>query len=851
MIRSYRALVFVFLCQAAPLAAAQTNGGGDEYVFDTRLFRGNGISQSLLDRFNRRQSVPPGAYVLEVFLNQNFIERLNVELKEDTDGDLIPCLTPEQIQRIGILLPDAGANRKTQPQAEAAQVAQITTQTVQTTTSDGITKVCLDIAQSVPGAIVQLRMDVFRLNLQVPQAQTRRMPRGYVNPTDLDAGATVGFVNYMGNYYHTWQQTGNNTGSGYLSLRSGLNMGLWQLRHVSNANWTQGAGIRWRNTSTYVQRPLLSIGSQLTLGQTFTQGRFFSGLNYIGLSLNQDDRMLPDTQRGYAPVVRGVANSNARVSIHQDGREIYQTTVPPGAFEIADLYPNSYSGDLEVQVQETDGTLQSFTVPYAAVPESLREGQSRYELSLGRTHDAGKDSVFGDVVYQRGVSNAATLHGGLRLAQGYRSLMVGGVYAGRFGALGSDVTWSRAQLLGGETSSGWMARLSYSNTITTTGTTVTLANYRYSTTGYQDLANVLALRQNGAVQSSTWRQRNRFDVRLNQSLRRFGTMFVSASMQDYHDGRPRNTQYQLGYGTVFSNGFSANVVLMRQHVSSLGTDPGRRETTVMLSLSIPLGPNLPALSSTFTSGSGSSTQTSFGDSLDEAGSLYYNLGAGYDRSARQTTLNASLSKRFSAVATNISASHNRNTQQLSANVMGALAVHAGGVTFGHYVSDTFALIQAPGATGAKVFNGQTEIDGNGYALVSSMTPYRYNSVTLDPGGMTASAELLDGEQRSAPYAGAVVKLTFQTRRGHALLIRTAKSDGLPIPFGAEVFDASGTPIGMVGQGGRIYVRAEDSAGQLTVRWGPEASEQCVVPYQIDVMQLQDQPLVRLEGVCGG
>jgi len=826
---------------------AQTPADADDYVFDNRMVRGGALSSSLMDRFNRRETVLPGIYGLDVWVNQKFGQRLNVTFKQTHDGSVAPCLTHEQLDRLGIV-PPANSAHDDEPADFGEQAS---------------AHACLDIATHVPGAIVHARMDVLRLDLQVPQALTRRMVRGYVDPADLDAGVTAGFVNYMGNYYHAWETAGGSHQSGYLSLQSGLNLGLWQLRQQAYVQWRPRAGAQFKSARTFLQRPLRGLDSQLTLGQTYTGGRFFSGLNYLGASLRKDERMLPDSQRGYAPVVRGVASSNARVSIRQGDHEIYQTTVAPGPFEINDLYPNSYSGDLQVEVLEADGRVERYTVPFSAVPESLREGQWNYEAALGRTHGVGKDSAFADFVYQRGVSNAVTLYGGLRLAQGYQAGMAGGVYASRIGALGADATYSRARLPGRpDPVGGWMMRLSYSNTIASTGTNVTLANYRYSTTGYQDLANVLGMRRGGvdAWVSPTHSQRSRFDIRVNQQLGRMGQVFISGALQDYRDGRANDVQYQLGYGTALPYGMSMNVALIRQQTSSAdmeGLPQRRRETRVMVSLSIPLGRSAgaPNINTTMTSGSSertdAQTQMGFSGVLDPERTLTYSLGGSYDRGARQTVWNGNLQKHFSALSVGLGASHSRSTRQLSANVQGALVAHADGLTLGPYVGDTFALVQAQGASGAKVLNSQARVDANGYALVPVLTPYRYNRVVLSPEGMSASTELVESEQISAPYAGAVVKLSFQTRSGRALLIRTVKNDGLPVPFGSEVFSETGVPLGMVGQGGRIYVRAEDDAGKLAVRWGDAPSEQCIVPYRVDARQApgDDQPLVRLEGVC--
>jgi outer membrane usher protein len=42
--------------------------------------------------------------------------------------------------------------------------------------------------------------------------------------------------------------------------------------------------------------------------------------------------MFPDGMRSYAPEIRGVAQSNALVTVRQGNNIIYQTTVPPGPF---------------------------------------------------------------------------------------------------------------------------------------------------------------------------------------------------------------------------------------------------------------------------------------------------------------------------------------------------------------------------------------------------------------------------------------------------------------------------------------------------------------------------------------
>ncbi|WP_221904184.1 FimD/PapC N-terminal domain-containing protein, partial [Pseudomonas aeruginosa] len=69
---------------------------------------------------------------------------------------------------------------------------------------------CFLFSQVVKGGSVDMNMAQLRLNLSVPQTGMNIVPRGYVNPEDLDAGSSVGFVNYISNYYHV-SYSGNNS----------------------------------------------------------------------------------------------------------------------------------------------------------------------------------------------------------------------------------------------------------------------------------------------------------------------------------------------------------------------------------------------------------------------------------------------------------------------------------------------------------------------------------------------------------------------------------------------------------------------------------------------------------------
>jgi outer membrane usher protein len=78
----------------------------------------------------------------------------------------------------------------------------------------------------------------------------------------------------------------------------------------------------------------VGLKSELTVGQSSTQADVFDSVSYTGAQLATESDMLPDSERGYAPVVRGTAHSNAQVVVRQNGYVIYQNTVPPARLRL-------------------------------------------------------------------------------------------------------------------------------------------------------------------------------------------------------------------------------------------------------------------------------------------------------------------------------------------------------------------------------------------------------------------------------------------------------------------------------------------------------------------------------------
>lgn len=803
----------------------------DGYIFDPSLFKGGSFNEETLTRLSQPGAIEPGNYKLDIYLNQQFLG--NYQVVYQLRGKTVqPCFSPELIRDMAFKDSESVLKNNNEK--------------------------CVFIDEVTPSASERTDMPTLKLSITVPQSLLNIRPRGYVNPNNYQTGANLGFINYLANYYHV-SYSGNSArdiNSAWFSLNGGINLAGWQYRQLSTATWSEKSKTSWDNTRSYVQRPITAIKSEFMGGQLITSGRFFSGMSFNGVNLATAEGMTPESMRGYAPVIRGIATSNAKVSVRQNGQEIYQTTVPPGSFEINDLYPTSYNGDLQVQVTEADGSVKTFVVPFSSVPESIRPGMSRYNLAMGRTRNTEKEAYFSDITYQRGLTNLLTANGGLRLSQNYFAGVIGGALSTAIGAIGFDTTFSRATLFDKRVTQGWMSHVSWSKTFEDVGTTFSLANYRYSTSGYRELSEVLGSRK-GYMSGSDWfnntsAQRSRFDLTMSQSLDDYGSVYVTGSVQNYRDGRSADTQLQLGYNQSFQNGVSMNLSVTRQRVGFFDTG-GTTETATAVSFSVPLYSESPRAVNLGTSynhsnSSGSQYQTTASGMIDNAQTTSYGLSVMRDQDSRQTTVGGNLQKRLPLTTLGMNASKGRGYWQASGNAQGAVVAHSGGLTLGPYISDTFALVEAKGAEGARLFNSsQTRIDSNGYAIVPSVTPYSYNNISIDPQGMEGDAEILDSQKRIAPVAGSSVKVVFRTRTGTALLIKATAPAGGSIPLGAQVYNADNEEIGITGQGGQIYVRVPQTTGTLTVRWG-EGEQYCTLPYQFKPAEKKDT-LINLTAQC--
>ena len=843
------------LAFAADPADKETAPGSQAFAaFNPSFFDNGGTGPGVdVTRFENGTPVEPGEYRLDIYVNDAWIGRMPIRAVasgKGKDATSRYCIKASQFSELGVDVTKLPPEKQKQ-----------------------ITGDCVDFANAVPDGRIDVDLAELTARVSVPQLYVGRQVRGYVDPSQWDGGVTAGFLNYDTNLYRTDSHGANATQS-YAGINAGMNLADWRLRYngTYNHSKTDGSPAQsgYQSLSTYAQHDVTALKSQFTAGQYYTPSDLFDSVPFTGVQLASDDRMLPDSQRGFAPDIRGVAETNARVRVKQGENVVYETTVAPGPFEINDLFNTGYAGDLTVEVTEADGRVKSFLVPYASVSQLVRPGISRYSATAGQYHDKTleREPNFGQGTYQYGLNNLMTVYTGGIVANSYQAAQGGLAFSTPLGALAADVTQSHATDLPTERygvkpdMSGQSYRLTYSKLLEATSTNMTIAAYRFNSENYLSLQDYAQVWGRLSEKYDFDRQRNRYQLTLNQPVGERSSLYFSGSRQNYWNRSGTDTSFQAGYSTGFNWGTVNLSAARTSNGYSDGTgdgngNSGNYQNTYMVSVNVPIGmdggsPMSLTTNVNVTDNKNNNVQTTLSGTTGEERQVSYALYGSGNKTDGDRTYNSGANLTYNSphAIYNASVSGGDGYKQAGFGARGSIVAHPGGINFSQNQGETLAILEAKGAEGAAVSaNVGAKVASNGYAVVGGLTPYRQNDIEIDPKGTSRDVELQVTSQSVAPRFGSVVMLKYPTVTGAPVLMTVLRDDGEVVPLGADVQDAKGNSLSMVGQGGRIFLRGLESSGKLIVKWGEGSGQRCQVNYQLPESTSKEVPFLKTEATC--
>ncbi|MDX8000252.1 fimbrial biogenesis outer membrane usher protein [Xenorhabdus sp. Reich] len=728
-----------------------------------------------------------------------------------------------------------GANKKLQPVLSVQQLADWGVNVAAFSGLNSKTSIT-DLADSIPYANTTLQFGQQTLLISLPQAA---MMAESIDSSLWQQGDPALWMNYDLSGAETRSKSGPNTKSFYLNLRSGLNWDAWRLRNYSTYHRDNGSEPRWENLNTYLQRDIHLLKSQLVIGETNTRGELFSGFAFRGTTLMSDDNMLPDSQRGFAPVVRGIAESNAQITIRQNGYMIYQAYVPPGAFVIDDLYPASSGGDLDVIIREADGRERHFVQSFSSAPVMLREGRFKYSLTAGEyrtSHKHTRRPVFIQSEVYYGLPHATTVYGGTLLSPNYQAYAIGvGHSFGHWGSLSFDITQSQADIIAEGQQQGWLYRTQYTKDFEQTRTNLSLASYYYSSPHFYDFPDA---NHRAEYDKRLSQRKHKFQLTLSQNLSDYGSVYFSGDWQNNWGNSSPARRLNVGYSVNY-----ADVNYTLNYTQNMSSNNSTADKQLAFNVQIPLDRWLRSSWATYSinhSRRGDINQSIglSGTALD-GGVLGYSLQQRYGNNGQSANGNINLN--YKARYGELSGGYNYNdsSKQINYGLRGGMVAHRHGVTLSQSLGETIVLVKTPGAAGVKIngYNG-VETDGRGHAVLPYVSPYHRNRIALSPDSFGDGVEIESNIQTVIPTQGAMVVADFRTWVGHRVLF-TLTERGKPIPFGAMATVHEENKVNeenklrplsanqsIVGNGGEVFFGGVPEQGQLSVQWGHGQFYQC-------------------------
>lgn len=803
-----------FLALFVALVCASSRVTADDAVeFNTDVLDASDRSNVDLQRFSEGNFVAPGNYLLDVRINGQEIAQQQIHYLTDPQHPhkTLPCLTPQQLELLAL-------NEKALKYVTSLRER------------------CIDLSH-LPG--IAFSNSAGTLDITVPQAWMKYNDPDWTPPERWDNGIPGIIFDYnLSGQATRYQQEGGyyRSLSGY--GQAGLNFGAWRLRGQYQADYTSESGQkRFSWDQIYAYRPLPMQASKLTVGEIYLNSQVFDSLRFTGINLASDERMLPPALQGYAPQVHGIAKSNAKVTISQQGRVIYQTTVPAGPFNIEDLR-SSVRGTLDVRVEEQDGSVQTFQVNTADIPYLTRPGYVRYNTSAGRpsryNHNTQGPAFYtGD--FSWGVSNAWSLYGGALLTGSrYNAWSLGiGRDLGWLGALSADATQSLSRVKDNGQQRGMSFKLSYAKNFDQYNSAITFAGYRFSQRNFRSFSQFLDEQYEN--DDSVGREKEMYTITGNKTFfadtpRLATTIYLTYTHQNYWDHRSQD-RYGLSVGHSFSfagiDGISTNLSAYRSEYD------GKRDDTIAFSVSVPWSDGRSTDYQLQSNGKRASQMISYSDSRDRNNPWRVRAGMSEDgRSAfdgyyQHRSMMAELES-------NVSWQQDRYLSVGGTVRGGFTATRHGAALHNSQASLNTArvMVDTDGVANVPLNCEQAHSNRFGIAVVPDIVSYHSFDTRIDVDAMDEDIATTKAIVTNTLTEGAIGYQRFAVARGEKMMAVLRLADGTFPSFGAEIFNQKGVSIAMVMDNGEAWLAGIQPDETLSVVWG--GSTRCYVqtPHRI-------------------
>lgn len=729
---------------------------------------------------------PPGVYRVNVKVNEQTVLNTSLEFKQNDTDELVPCMSFDLYKKLGLDMEKLTANAKDNAKNSS----------------------CTPIESQFPDVKATFNFSNIELNIAVPQSMLDEQ-YDVVPVEEWDDGVPAILSNYQLSGQKYIGGNTNSSDSVFLNLQNGINIGRWRLRNNSTVS-EEGT----QNLSTYIETAISEIKGELTVGDSNTSGEIFDSYSLRGIQIASDDDMRADQLTGFAPLIHGIAKSNAVVKIQQNGHTIYQRNVPAGPFTINDLSSVSDGGKLDVIVTEADGSETHTTVSYANVPQLLRTGQVEYNVALGKAQSSSANAQDKDIIQSSlsvGLPLDTTLYGGIQYQNKFSAVDAGlGVNLHSIGGIAIDMMKNESHFKSRD-HSGKMIRMAYRNYLDATNTQIEL-DQRF----YQDQFISFSDWSSENYDSFSSQKKNEYNLNINQSVDDKNNFFITLNRSENKDDSVSRS-WMLGWNSSWKYiSYSINY--------SMSKDSSNPEWDKQLSLnlSVPffdLFPKThPVLNYTATSGlkGDLSNQLGMTGTINGDSNLNWNTQVSYASQPGQTDTtsgSAGIDYQGSRGDMNVTYNADRNNY-ISWNASGSIVGHRHGITFGRTISGSAAIVAVPGIDSVPLSGGYNiTTDRFGYAIYPDLRPYHRNTVNVDVQNDDRKLDFDTTSKNVVPTKDAIIWAPFKAINGHKAVFNVIYNQE-PLQFGIRAKVDGDDKTYYIGDNGQLYVNVENDSGNI-------------------------------------
>jgi outer membrane usher protein PapC len=823
--RAYVSILFLFVIFNSSSSSA--------IEFNSEMLDSQDKKAIDISRFSQKGYVLPGDYLLRVFVNGSAINSETesitfVEKKNNKDKYVQACISEEITNKLGL-------------KKSALENISIS--------ENG----CRNFSK-LRGVEITPNISESRLYISVPQIWLEYDDGYWIPPSRWEDGIPGMVFDYNTNLTARTDKDKNNWdyNLGYNGI-FGLNYNAWRLRseyqgNVSNESYNSDAVVINR---TYLYRAITDIQGKLTVGESSFNSDIFSPWDYTGIGIESDDRMLPPKLRGYAPEIKGVAETNARVVVSNKGRIVYDSTVPAGPFLIQDL-DSSLRGVLDVEVIEQDGRVKKFSLNSTAVPYLTRPGHIKYKAALGKSryleHELEGPVFFsGEASY--GVSNDWSLYGGVILTQDeYNAFSIGlGRDLGELGTISLDASQSIAKVEEKkESKKGKSWRLSYSKSFDQSGTDIQFAGYKYSEPDYMTMQQFL---DSTIREDDSGREKELYSISLTKNFEKFdSSLGFQVNHQTYWD-KEDSDYYSVSYYKYFdafdfkdiSFSISATIsdVEDSYNEDNVSIGGGYTEKSYYMRISVPIGKSQYVNLNSNMSNSRYSNTVGFNSTSDD-GLESYSLSAGIN-SGGQIGTNGTASAYYSKttsladVSANLAYDDGNYTSfGIGASGGSTFSTKGGSIHSGGGRGGSRLIVDTDGVAGVPVDHGASITNSDGIGVVTDISSYNLNTINVDFNKLPDDIEAKDSVVEVVLTEGAIGYRHLEAIKGIRFFATIKYENGEKVGFGNSVVNQNGQEVGIVSDDGLAWLSGIQELEKLTVGKGSDRECTFVVPKQTTI-----------------